>query len=194
MARWLVACERSQVVTRALRARGHDAFSCDLLDAEINPDWHIKGNALEAAYGQIWDGMIAHPTCTRMTLAGARWFTDSRFPNRHVEREQDIKFFKALQDAPIPKIAIENPQPMGYVMDRVGRYTQKIQPWMFGDLETKGICFWLKNLRPLTANFTVRPDGVVARVWRMPPGPNRQRERQRFDFPGVINAMVETWA
>lgn len=177
-----------------MRARGHDAFSCDLLDAEINPAWHIKGDAIEAAYSRKWDGMIAHPDCTHMTLAGARWFYDPRFPNKVADREKAISFWEKLWAAPVPKKAFENPQPLGYVMDRIGRYTQKIQPWQFGDLETKGICFWLHNLPLLTPRVLAKPAGVVARVWRMPPGPDRQRERQRFDFPGVISAMVEAWA
>lgn len=194
--KWLVACERSQVVTSALRAAGHEAYSNDLLPAELNPDWHIQGDALEVAYDRRygWDGLIAHPECTHMTLAGARWFYDERFPNKWADREAAIVFWKKLWGAPILRKAFENPQPLGYVMDRIGRYTQKIQPWQFGDLETKGICFWLENLKPLPLQCTVRPGGVVARVWRMPPGPDRQLLRQRFDFPGVINAMVRTWA
>ncbi len=128
-----------------------------------------------------------------MTLAGARWFYDPRFPNKPRERDEAIAFWKKLWNAPIPRKAFENPQPLGYVMQRIGRYTQKIQPWQFLDLETKGICLWLRNLKPLQPLTLIKPPGVKARVWRMSPGPDRQRERQRFDFPGVINAMVTTW-
>ena len=92
----LVACEFSQIVTKALRSRGHEAYSCDLRETEGNPDWHIHGDAIEAAYGQRWDGMIAHPECTHMTLAGARWFYDARFPNKATDRDAAIAFWLKL--------------------------------------------------------------------------------------------------
>jgi len=188
----LVACEFSQIVTKALRARGHDAYSCDLRPTEGNPDWHIQQDAIETAHGAQWDAMIAHPECTHLTLAGARWFYDPRFPDKHADREAAISFWRKLWAAPIPLKAFENPQPLGYVMDKVGRYTQKIQPWQFGDNETKGVCLWLDGLSPLVPKVTRKPENTVARVWRMPPGPYRQKERSRF-FPGIANAMGDQW-
>lgn len=186
----LVACEYSQIVTKAFRDKGHDAFSCDILPTEGNPHWHIQDDVLNHLWG--WDMIIAHPECTHLTLAGARWFYDSRFPNKHRDRELAIEFFKKIQDAPCDKIAIENPQPLKYVMDRVGKYNQKIQPWQFGDNETKGICLWLKGLDPLKLEINERPENVESRVWRMPPGPNRKKERSRF-FAGVARAMADQW-
>lgn len=190
--RILVACEFSQIVTKALRAAGHEAYSCDLLQTEGNPDWHIQGDAIEVAYSRHWDGMIAHPECTHMALAGARWFYDNRFPNKAWDREAAIAFWRELWAAPIKQKAFENPQPLGYVMQRIGRYTQKLQPWQFGDNETKGICLWLENLPPLVPTVHLKPSQVAARVWRMPPGPNRKKERSRF-FPGIASAFAEQW-
>ena len=188
----LIACEFSGVVRRAFRDAGHDAWSCDLLPAEDGSPYHIQGDAIEAAYGQHWDMMIAHPECTHLTLAGARWFYDPRFPNKAEDRERAIEFFKKLMAAPIKYKAVENPQPLQYVMDRIGRYSQKVQPWQFGDDETKGICLWLVNLPPLEPTHTVKPKNIKARVWKMPPGPNRKRERSRF-FPGAAAAMAKQW-
>lgn len=188
----LVACEFSQVVTRELRAKGHRAFSCDLLETEGNPEWHIQGDAIEVAYSRQWDGMIAHPECTHMTLAGARWFYDPRFPNKHQDRERAIQFWQKLWGAPIKLKAFENPQPLGYVMEKIGRYTQKLQPWQFGDNETKGVCLWLDNLAPLVPTVMDKPNNLSARVWRMPPSPDRKKERSRF-FPGISKAMADQW-
>lgn len=192
--RWLIACEYSQTVTKAFRERGHEAYSCDLLPTEGNPEWHFQQDALEVAYGYQWDGMIAHPDCTYFTLAGARWFGDPRYPNRFEDRDRDraITFWKKLWAAPIKKKAFENPQPLGYVTKRIGPYTQKLQPWMFGDPETKGICFWLDNLPLLEPEITKRPENIQERVWRMAPGPERKKERSRF-FPGISRAMAEKW-
>jgi hypothetical protein len=189
---WLVACEFSQMVTQALRRKGVEAYSCDLRPTEGNPDWHIHGDAVEASRSRKWAGMIAHPECTHMTLAGARWFYDPRFPDKPRQRDEAIAFWHQLRAAPIDKQCFENPQPLQYVMDRIGRYTQKVQPWQFGDNETKGVCLWLYNLPPLVTTVKTKPENIEARVWRMAPGPDRQKERSRF-FPGISNAMAE-WA
>lgn len=188
---WLVACEFSQVVTSALRAAGIEAYSCDLQPTEGNPAWHIQRDAIEVAYGRRWGGMIAHPECTHMALAGARWFYDPRFPNKAADRDAAIDFWLKLWNAPIPRKAFENPQPLAYVMGRIGRYTQKLQPWQFGDPETKGVCLWLDGLPPLVPTHE-KPKTTTARVWRMPPGPNRKKERSRF-FPGIARAMASQW-
>ena len=192
MAKILVACEFSQIVTRALRAAGHEAYSNDVLPTEGNPDWHIQGDAIEVSRSQHFDGMIAHPECTHLTLAGARWFYDPRFPNKEQDREAAIEFWLKLWAAPVELKAFENPQPLGYVMRRVGRYDQKFQPWNFGDNETKGVCLWLRGLKPLVPSVVVKPPVVRARVHKMGPGPNRKRERSRF-FNGIALAMSEQW-
>ena len=189
---WLVACEFSQIVTSALRSAGIEAYSCDLRPTEGRADWHIQGDAVEAAYSRPWAGLIAHPECTHLTLAGARWFYDPRFPNKAADRDAAIAFWLRLWSAPIPRKAFENPQPLGYVTERIGRYTQKIQPWQFGDNETKGVCLWLDGLPSLIPTVTKRPDRVEARVWRMPPGPERKKERSRF-FAGIARAFATQW-
>ena len=188
----LVACEFSQIVTTALRRAGHDAYSCDIQETEGNKDWHIRDDAIEVANDSSWDALIAHPECTHLTLAGARWFYDERFPNKHKDREEAIIFWKKLWNSPAKLKAFENPQPLSYVTDMVGQYSQKIQPWQFGDNETKGVCLWLKGLSPLVPKIRTKPNLVQARVWKMPPGPNRKRERSRF-FPGIARAMSEQW-
>lgn len=189
---WLVACEFSQSVTGAFRAAGIEAFSCDILPTEGNPEWHIQGDAREVVTRRQWGGLIAHIPCTFFTLAGARWFGDPRYPNREIDREEMYAFWDYMWRQPIKKKAFENPQPMQWLMDRAGRYNQKLQPWQFGDAETKGICLWLDNLPPLIPTHSKKPAVINARVWRMPPGPDRQKERSRF-FPGVSAAMVEQW-
>lgn len=189
---WLIACEFSQTVCGAFRAHGIEAYSCDLRPTEGNPAWHIQGDAIEAAHSRKWGGMIAHPDCTHLTLAGARWFYDKRFPNKARDRDTAIAFWKKLEAAPIEKKCFENPQPLGYVMQQVGRYTKKYQPWEFGDNETKGVCLWLTNLPKLIPSVTTKPKDVAARVWRMPPGPDRAKERSRF-FKGIAEAMAEQW-
>ena len=190
----LVACEESQVVCKAFRLKGHEAYSCDLQDCSGgHPEWHIKGDVM-SILGDGWDLMIAHPDCTYLTNAGNRWlFVDSSkttVPERLILREDAIRFFLNIKTAPIEKIAIENPQPHPYVISKVGRFQDKVQPWQFGDPESKGICWWLKNLPPLISTIieTTRDDIKH----RLPPGPERAKLRSKF-FPGVANAMAEHW-
>ncbi len=125
-------------------------------------------------------------------MRGARWFHDPRFPTKEADREAAIQFWLKLWAAPTNRKAFENPQPLGYVMKRIGRYTQKLQPWQFGDAETKGICLWLDGFQPLVPTVVHKPANITARVWRMPPGPDRKRERSRF-FPGISAAFGDQW-
>jgi site-specific DNA-cytosine methylase len=184
--RVLVACEFSGVVRDAFRDRGHDAWSCDLLDTEV-PGPHYQGDVLRLL--ECWqlvereiDLMIAHPPCTYLTRAGDRWYRDS------AERLQAAAFVQRLAAAPIPMIAIENPR--GALLKLWRREDQVIQPWMFGHGEAKATCLWLKNLPPLMA--TVVSDGREARVHRMSPGPDRWKERSRT-LRGVAEAMADQW-
>lgn len=184
--RVLVACEFSGVVRQAFRALGHEAWSCDLYEpAEDGSPWHRSGDAGRIAYEGGWDLMIAHPPCTRLTVAGARWFK-----GREHEQAEAIRFVETLWDAPIHRIAIENPIGVLSTRSKLGKPAQIIQPWQFGHGETKATCLWLKGLPPLVPTEIV--SGREARVHRMPPGPNRWKERSRT-YTGIAAAMAAQW-
>lgn len=184
--RVLVACEFSSTVREAFRALGHDAWSCDVLPTE-RPGPHYECDVREVlTLG--WDLMIAHPPCTRLTNSGVRWLAER---DLWAEMEEAARFFRTLLDAPVPAIAIENPIPHRYALAIIGRkYDQIIQPWQFGHGETKATCLWLKNLPVLTPTEIVA--GRAAVVHRMPPGPNRWRERSRT-YAGIAAAMAAQW-
>jgi site-specific DNA-cytosine methylase len=192
--RVLIACEFSGVVRRAFRALGHDAYSCDLLSAEDGSPYHYEGDVLKVLGGKgvfaplrlqllPWDLMIAHPPCTHLSVSGARWFKD-KLP----EQTAALEFVKALMAAPIERIAIENQ--ISIISSRIRKPDQIIQPWQFGHGETKATCLWLKGLPKLTPTNVV--DGREARVHRMPPGPDRWKERSRT-FEGIAKAMADQW-
>lgn len=183
--RVLVACEFSGVVRRAFRALGHDAWSCDLLPAEDESDFHIQEDAVSASREFAWDLMIAHPPCTDLAVSGARHFAEKIADGR---QQRALDFVQALMDAPIERIAIENP--ISIISSRIRKPDQIIQPWQFGHGETKATCLWLKNL-PLLAPTDI-VSGREARVHRMPPGPNRWKERSRT-FEGIAAAMAAQW-
>ncbi len=179
--RVLVACEYSGIVRDAFAAKGHDAWSCDLLPTE-RPGQHIQGDVL-AILNDGWDLMIAHPPCTHLAVSGSRWFKD-----KVNEQAEALVFVKMLMDAPIPRFAIENP--ISVISSRIRKPDQIIQPWQFGHGETKATCLWLQGLPKLTAIHIV--DGREARIHKMPPGPNRWKERSRT-FPGIAQAMADQW-
>jgi site-specific DNA-cytosine methylase len=183
--RVLVACEFSGVVRRAFRARGHDAWSCDLLPAEDRSKHHLQENILHVLERSAWfyDLMIAHPPCTHLAVSGARWFKDKRD-----EQEAALDFVRALMAAPIPMIAIENP--VSVISSRIRKPDQIIQPWQFGHGETKATCLWLKGLPLLTPTNIV--EGRANRVHRMAPSPDRWKERSRT-FQGIADAMADQW-
>lgn len=197
--RVLVACEYSGRVREAFRRRGHDAWSCDLLEAEDGSPFHLQEDALEAIargcpaslggqhfVGDPWDLLIAHPPCTHLSVSGARHFEAKRADGR---QQWAIDFFMALAHAPIPRIAIENPI---CIMSSVWREPdQVIQPWEYGHGETKATCLWLKGLPPLIPTNIV--EGREPRVHMMPPGPNRWKERSRT-FEGIAEAMGAQWS
>ena len=181
--RVLVACEFSGIVRTAFARRGHYAVSCDFLQTERSGK-HYRGDVRDLLDGRMsWDLMVAHPPCTHLAVSGARWFKDKR-----AEQDEALAFVRFLLDAPIPRIALENP--VSVISTRIRKPDQTIQPWMFGHGETKATCLWLKNLPPLIPTNIV--DGREARVHRMPPGPDRWRERSRT-FPGIAEAMAEQW-
>jgi site-specific DNA-cytosine methylase len=186
--RVLVACEFSGVVRDAFRARGHSAYSCDLLPCEndardsLGLPAHFQGD-VRNILGWGWDLMIAHPPCTHLAVSGARWFKDKR-----KEQVRSLEFVRELLAAPIPRIALENP--ISIISSRIRKPDQIIQPWMFGHGETKATCLWLKNLPLLVPTNIV--SGREARVHRMPPGPDRWKERSRT-LQGIADAMADRW-
>lgn len=178
----LVACEESQATTKALRALGHEAYSCDLLPCSGgHPEWHFNydvfqvidenggtlqnGNIVDNS--QNWEMMIAHPPCTFLAVSGARWYyhpDDShlptserrphpRFPNRAADRDDAVEFFIKLCETPIEKIAVENP--VGIISTKYRKPDQTVHPWMFGDEASKATCLWLKGLPKLEATDIV---------------------------------------
>lgn len=179
--RVLVACEFSGIVRDAFAARGHDAWSCDLLPTE-KPGQHIQVDVLKVlAYG--WDLMIAHPPCTHLAVSGARWFKE-----KARAQAEALDFVRLLFDAPIHRIALENP--VSIISSKIRKPDQIIQPYQHGHGETKATCLWLKNLPLLKPSCVV--DGREQRVWKMPPGPDRWKERSRT-FLGIAKAMADQW-
>jgi hypothetical protein len=195
--RVLIACEFSGVVRRAFEARGHDAWSCDLLPAEDGSNRHIRDDVrrhLDAGWDLL---MVAHPPCTRLCNSGVRWLHKPP-PGRDLadlwrELDEGAELFSDLWNAPIPRVAVENPVMHGHAKRRIRNYrepAQSIQPWQFGHGETKRTCLWLRDLPPLMPTCVVA--GREARVHRMPPGPDRWKERSRT-FSGVALAMADQW-
>lgn len=191
-----MACECSGRVRDAFRARGHDAWSCDLMPCESDPSWHIQCDVLDGVLDQGWDMMIGHPPCDFLTLSGNRWLYEccsTGSPEERIKnREKAIDFFLALWNANIPKIALENPIPHPYVIGKVGRYSQKIQPWEFGEKATKATCLWLKGIPPLMATIIEQGKDRRPLSYFESPGPNRKRNRSRT-YLGIASAMAKQW-
>lgn len=185
--RVLVACEFSARVRDAFRARGHDAWSCDLIDTDGDPQWHIKGDALEAAEGGNWDLLIAFPPCTYLCSSGLHWNT--KRPERWAETDKAVEFVKLLASVRIPRIAIENP--VGILSTRWRKPDQIIQPWMFGHGETKQTCLWLKGLPKLVPTDVV--DGRAPVVHKASQSKDRWKKRS-LTYLGVAEAMAAQWS
>lgn len=177
----LVACEYSGTVRDAFIRAGHDAMSCDLLPTESNGP-HYQGDVRDIL-GDGWDLMIAHPPCTHLAVSGARWFKD-----KVTEQAESLDFVRLLMDAPIERIAIENP--ISIISSKIRKPDQIIQPWMFGHGETKATCLWLKNLPKLTPTNIV--EGRDNRIHRMPPSPDRWKLRSTT-YSGIAQAMADQW-
>ena len=184
--RVLIACEFSGRVRDAFIAAGHDAMSCDLLPTD-EPGPHYQGDIRDVLYvgpmSQRWDLMIAHPPCTHLAVSGARWFK-----GKLLEQAEALDFVRLLMDAPVERIAIENP--ISIISSQIRKPDQVIQPWQYGHGETKATCLWLKGLPKLTPTNIVA--GREARVHKMPPGPNRWKERS-LTYAGIAAAMAEQW-
>lgn len=198
----LVACEESQRVCIAFRERGHNAFSCDIEPCSGgHPEWHIMQDVIPLIDGRCrfktmdgiehsidgkWGLIVAFPPCTHLAVSGARYFEQKRKDGR---QQQGIDFFMEFTKANCEKIAIENP--VGIMSTHYRKPDQIIQPWMFGHGETKATCLWLKNLPKLEPTNIV--DGREQRIWKMPPGPERAKERSKT-FPGIAKAMASQWS
>jgi site-specific DNA-cytosine methylase len=179
--RVLVACEFSGIVREAFKARGHDAWSCDLLPTEIEGQ-HLQDD-IDNFLKLNWDLLIAHPPCTHLAVSGARWFKD-----KQKEQNNALWFVKRLLDCDIPKIALENP--ISIISSQIRKPDQIIQPWQFGHGETKATCLWLKNLPKLEPTNIV--EGREAKIHKMGPGKDRWKNRSRT-YEGIAKAMAEQW-
>lgn len=212
----LIACEESQRVCIAFRNRGHEAYSCDIQEPSGgHPEWHILGDALRAIEGGKvttmdgqahgvgrWDLLIAHPPCTYLSRAGgSRLRINGEIQQERFGKGVEAKrFFMRLYDAPIGKIAVENPVPLKIF--GLPRYSQIVQPYMFGEPFMKTTCLWLRGLPPLKATDTVQP----TEKWVSSSDHRKEKRKDRWSasgrrsakersktFPGITEAMAEQW-
>ncbi len=195
--RVLVGCEFSGTVRDAFLRRGHDAWSCDLLPDESGSNRHIRGDVRDVMHWG-WDLLaVMHPPCTRLCNSGVRWLSVPPPGKTHDQMQAELveaaALFSAVWNAPVPRVAVENPVMHKHAKALIEGYqepAQSVQPWQFGHGECKRTCLWLRGLP------TLKPTDIVAgreqRVHRMPPGPDRWRERSRF-FTGIADAMADQW-
>ena len=216
----LVACEESQTVCKAFREKGHEAYSCDILPCSGgHPEWHIQGDAIKEAYSGKYDMMIAHPPCTYLSNAGARFL----YPGKKLNEErfkkglEGKKFFMKLLNAPIEKICVENP--VSSKIFELPQYSQEIQPYHFGHPYTKKTRLWLKGLPPLEHTSEVVPESAwissntggkkrgqkyqvvntliestkVSGNWFNKGGTKERQMARSKTFPGIAEAMAEQW-
>ena len=177
----LVGCEFSGTVRDAFAARGHDAWSCDVLPSET-PGQHYQGD-LRDMLDAGWDLLICHPPCTHLAVSGARWFKDKKDEQAH-----GLGFVLQLWAAPVDRVALENP--ISILSSRWRKPDQILQPWQFGHGETKATCLWLRGLPKLQPTQIV--EGREPRVHFAAPGEDRWKERSRT-IPGIAVAMADQW-
>ena len=185
----LVACEFSGIVRDAFIKRGHDAWSCDLLPTEQPDGNHYQGDVRDILYDE-WDLIIAHPPCTYFANSGVRWL--HRDENRWKKLDESAQFFNLFLKHPCGKVAIENPVPHKYALERIGniKYTQTIQPWQFGHGESKRTCLWLKNIPMLHPTNIV--EGRFGYCHQLPPSSERWKLRS-ITYQGIAEAMADQW-
>lgn len=216
----LVACEESQRVCIEFRKKGHEAYSCDIIECSGgHPEWHIQENVIPLITGKTsfltcdnmyhriekWDLIIAHPPCTYLTVTANRWYNIKKYGKSAImrieSRELAVEFFMYFVNANCDKIAIENP--IGYMSTYYRKPDQIIQPYMFGDPARKSTCLWLKGLSKLHPTDVVKPEIIhykngkgTDNPWHMNtmklPKEERSRERSKT-FPGIAKAMAEQW-
>lgn len=208
----LIACEESQTITKELRKLGHEAYSCDLLPCSGgHPEWHFQQDVFEVIQTQHWDMMIAHPPCTFLAVSGARWMYNkdgSVNAERKKNQVKALNFVQRLMDAPIEKIAIENP--ISVISSQIRKPDQIVHPWMFGDKASKSTCLWLKNLPLLESTNIVEKgefkewvDGKTGKKKRQAMWyydallkAKTKQERQTLrskTFQGMAKAMADQW-
>ena len=207
----LIACEESQTITNLYREKGYEAYSCDILECSGgNPQWHIKGDALTYAYSGEFDMMIAHPPCTYLAVSGARWMYNkdgSVNQERLSNQNKALDFVRKLMDAPINKIAVENP--ISVISSKIRKPDQIVHPYWFGDKASKSTCLWLKNLPLLTATNMVSKGEFFEWVdkkgkkkrqaqWYMDAlkkakTPEQRRTLRSKTFEGMAKAITEQW-
>ena len=189
----LVACEESQVVCNAFRAKGHEAWSCDILPTSgPHPEWHIQDDIMNVLRHDIispssceYDMVIAFPPCTDLAVSGARWFEEKKKDGR---QQKSIMFFEFFTQLKNKYVAIENP--IGIMSREYRKPDQIIQPWQFGHGETKATCLWLKNLPLLVPTNIV--EGREQKIWKMPPSEDRAKLRSKT-YNGIAEAMADQW-
>lgn len=217
----IILCEESQAVTKAFRALGHEAYSCDLIPSSGgHPEWHIQGDAIKALYSTKWDLVIAHPPCTRLANSGVRWLASRKPKDGYTWSEKakiwlrdDPKIWKELDAAckffnqfilygkTGGRITIENPIPHSYAMEELNhnKYHQIVQPYMFGHMERKATCLWLYNLPPLKETNNVYNEMIKLskaeqnKVHYCSPGPDRAMIRSKT-YTGVAAAIAEQYS
>ena len=207
----LIACEESQTITNLYREKGYEAYSCDILECSGgNPQWHLKGDALTYAYSGEFDMMIAHPPCTYLAVSGARWMYNqdgSVNQERLSNQNKALDFVKKLMDAPIDRIAVENP--ISVISSKIRKPDQIVHPYWFGDKASKSTCLWLKNLPLLTATNMVSKGEFFEWVdkkgkkkrqaqWYMDAlkkakTPEQRRTLRSKTFEGMAKAITEQW-
>jgi hypothetical protein len=194
--RVLVACEYSATVRDAFRARGHSAFSVDLLPSDGDPRYHFQDDALMIARACPWDLIVAHPPCTRLTKAGVRWLHER---DLWQEMSEAAEFFRAFLELDCSRVAVENPVMHRYATEIIGRkQDQVVQPWMFGHPESKGTGLWLKGLPKLEPTNDVKVAAMALtpkerdRIHWAAPGPDRWKLRSKT-YQGIADAMAEQW-
>jgi len=209
--RVLVGCESSGIVRQAFRHAGHDAYSCDLVPAADNQTFHLRCDVRDAIRRDSWDLLIAHPPCTYLCRSSV-WALHRTSANptpgilysdaRWSAMRDAATFFRDLLDAPIPRIAVENPVPHGYARTLIGPYQQLIQPYQFGDDASKATCLWLKGLPPLISTRLAFPRLVNGQPrWQNQTdsgqnklGPSNRSARRSQTFPGIADAMAQQWS
>jgi site-specific DNA-cytosine methylase len=204
--RVLIACEESQRVCIAFRNKGHEAYSCDILPCSGgHPEWHIQGDVLEQL-DKGWDLMIAHPPCTYLSNAGIGWFNETKYGEKAIKRKklrlEGFDFVMKLANAPIEKIVIENP--VGWLNSHYKKPSQIIQPYYFGDTESKRTCLWIKGLPNLKPTKIVKPKIYAYYLKGKKKGkPIYGNDYLKFSkdrgmirsktFQGIADAMAEQW-